>query len=73
MLPAATMGTHTNRKNKPICATESAAARRAPDVRGPAIARQRENAMEEIDAALAGVDTGARFTSYATATDDRGR
>jgi hypothetical protein len=43
----------------------------APDVDGPTITRKRLAAMQEIEAALAVVDAGARSTSYATATDDR--
>lgn len=43
----------------------------APDVAGRRITRKRLQAMEEIEAALAVVDAGAPFTSYATAADDR--
>jgi hypothetical protein len=43
----------------------------APDAESPAIARERLRATEEIEAALAAVDAGSGFTSYATATGDR--
>ena len=43
----------------------------APDVNGPSITHKRVKATGEIKAALAVVDAGAGFTSYATSTDDR--
>jgi hypothetical protein len=43
----------------------------APDAEGRTITRKRLRATEEVEAALAVVDAGTGFTSYATSTDDR--
>lgn len=43
----------------------------APDVERRTITRKRLRATEEAEAALAVLDAGTQFTSYATSTDDR--
>ncbi len=43
----------------------------APNVEGRTIARKRLRATKELEAALAALDSGTGFTSYATSTDDR--